>query len=195
MITKIKLPKTWPQINQCEPYAGWAVYDVAPQYRYVLGRRWPEGSGRIAFIGLNPSTATASKDDRTVAKCIRRAMRAGFGSMYMLNLFAWRATKPKDMIAAKSPIGEHSDRWILSTCEADDVQAVVLCWGSFGRVLNRSSAVLELLKPLEHKLHYLDLTKTGEPGHPLYLPDHLELKKWTERPISSASAKRAALSG
>jgi hypothetical protein len=62
-------------------------------YRYDLWRRWDSSIPGVAFIGLNPSTADAEKDDPTIRKCVAYAKKWGFGSLCMLNLFAFRATQ------------------------------------------------------------------------------------------------------
>jgi hypothetical protein len=41
------------------------IFSKDRKHRYVLTRVWDESKKTIAFIGLNPSTATASTDDPT----------------------------------------------------------------------------------------------------------------------------------
>ena len=180
------LPKIWPEGSSS------ADWSPCKRYRYTLRRKLGPGTRAIAFIGLNPSTADEQRDDPTVERCVTRAMRWGYDVFYMLNAFAWRATDPRDMIAATDPIGEDNDRHILAVLESPSVAEVVLCWGVYGRVLDRSSRLLKLLEPHESRLRYLALTKQGEPGHPLYLSYKLELKAWTQRPDNSPPAANAA---
>jgi hypothetical protein len=50
---------------------------------------------------MNPSTATAKKNDHTVGKEIQFVRRwKGFGGVLKLIAFAYQATKPTDMYAA-----------------------------------------------------------------------------------------------
>jgi hypothetical protein len=67
-----------------------------------LGRTDRKGA---LFIMLNPSTATEVQNDPTVERCERRARALGFGAFRVLNIFAWRATDPRDMRAAADPVG------------------------------------------------------------------------------------------
>ncbi len=78
-------------------------------YRYTLSRTWDTltGVGTVVFVMLNPSTADEHVDDPTIRRCISFAKAAGFAGLYVVNLFAWRATKPADLWAADDPVG----RW------------------------------------------------------------------------------------
>ena len=89
-----------------------ARFSKCKSYRYSLGRSWGEGSGKAVFIGLNPSTADQRKDDPTIKRCVGFARAWGCGSMEIVNLFAFCATKPEDLKRYAKPIGRNNDRWI-----------------------------------------------------------------------------------
>ena len=183
----IALPRKW------APGAGDAAFSQCDRYRWWLRRRWEwPRCDEMAFIGLNPSTADKFTDDPTVARCVRRAMRAGKSGMWMLNAFAFRATDPRDMLRQRDPVGQINDRHILDVCKLEQVSEVVLCWGGLGRALERSAKLLKLLEPVQHKLRYLDLTRGGEPRHPLYLRNDLELKRWADRNANSTRSAPGA---
>jgi len=149
-----------------------ATFSPCRKYRYTLRRSWIGGAGACAFIGLNPSTADETKDDPTIRRCITYAKDWGYESLLMLNLFAFRATKPGDMMAAHDPIGPDNDAAIAEAVIKCAV--VVAAWGANGRFWNRDFAVRRIVP----KLHYLRLTSTGCPGHPLYLPKTLKPIEW-----------------
>ena len=46
---------------------------------------------------LNPSTADADHDDRTIGRCISFAKREGCGGLIVGNLFQLRATDPDEL--------------------------------------------------------------------------------------------------
>ena len=71
-------------------------------YRYELWRIWDEALPVCMFIGLNPSTADETVDDPTIRRCINFAKEWGYGQLVMTNLFAFRATKPAEMMRARS---------------------------------------------------------------------------------------------
>lgn len=140
-----------------------AVFSPCRRYRYALWRRWHEDKPLVLFIGLNPSTADEIHDDPTLIRCINFAKHWGYGGVCIANLFAYRATKPKDLYARKNVIGKDNNRWLTQL--ADDADLIVAAWGNHGRYQNRATDV----KTLFSALHYLKLTKTGQPAHPLYL--------------------------
>lgn len=96
-------------------------------------------------------------------RCINFAKSWGYGGVCMTNLFAYRATDPKDMKAQNDPIGADNDIWLNKL--ANDAGIVVAAWGNDGSYLGRSNMVVEMLP----NLHYLKMNKSGEPAHPLYL--------------------------
>lgn len=148
---------------------GGAVFSPDRVYRYELRRTWGEG-GVVAFIGLNPSTADETLDDPTIRRCIGFAKRWGYGHLVMLNLFAFRATDPREMKAAIHPIGPENDKHIVQVARRADL--VVCAWGVHGSYQGRDQDVLNIL-PVHPQA--LGVTKDGYPKHPLYLPATAEL--------------------
>jgi len=137
------------------------------KYRYVLSRIWDESKPTVMIIGLNPSTADETENDPTIVRCIDFAKSWGYGGVYMLNLFAFRATQPKDMFNAKEPIGEENDKYIEKYSNICD--KVICAWGNDGNYNKRSKEILSKIK----NTYYLKLNQTGEPAHPLYLKGDL----------------------
>lgn len=148
-----------------------ATFDASGAYRYHLWRSWwhPDGK-RVAFIMLNPSTANAEDDDPTVRRCIGFAQTWGHAGLDVVNLFAWRATNPRELFDAKYPVGDPTN---LDTILRVAVRAdlVVAGWGSFpdGARRPRSAIVLQALQNKGVVVYALGVTKNGIPRHPLYL--------------------------
>ena len=139
------------------------VFSPCRTYRYTLWREWIGGDGYAMFVGLNPSTADETQDDPTIRRCIAFAKAWGYAGLCMTNLFAFRATDPKDMKAAADPVGPENDYHLLRLWA--DAGVVVAAWGANGTHRGRDAEVAKMLRPL----HCLALTKDGHPGHPLYL--------------------------
>ena len=97
--------------NSTERISKGARFSVDRKYRYALWRHWNGNKERnyVAFVGLNPSTADEKTDDPTIRRCMGFARSWGFNGIWMINAFAFRATKPKDMKAAIDPIGPDND--------------------------------------------------------------------------------------
>jgi hypothetical protein len=75
---------------------GDAVFSADGRYRYRLTRDLG-GKTTVTFIMLNPSTADANLDDPTIRRCKGFAKDWGYGRLIIVNLFAFRATDPRDM--------------------------------------------------------------------------------------------------
>lgn len=140
-----------------------AHFSRCKKYRYSLERRWHGGSGKVLFIGLNPSTADNKKDDPTIRRCTGFAKSWGFGAMEIVNLFAFRATFPADLKREAEPIGPANDRWLRRAFNNADLK--IACWGSDGSYLDRSCQV----RRRYGDLYCLKLNRSLQPAHPLYL--------------------------
>lgn len=140
-------------------------------YRYQLTRQWAEGvdlTRLVCFIGLNPSTADATKDDQTIKKLTGFTERWGYDGFRIVNLYAIRSRHPKVMRVAPDPIGPMNEQWIVRT--ARESQLVVACWGNHITTRNRGPSVLQLLKAIGVQVKCLGKTRDGQPKHPLFLP-------------------------
>lgn len=157
-----------------------AVYSDCERYRYLLTRVWDASGPRALFVMLNPSTATEVQNDPTVERCERRARTLGFGSFRVTNIFAWRATDPKEMRAQPDPVGPENDRAILdSVAWAEGPGARIVCaWGAHGAHLGRGAAVERLLRGTGRELFHLGLTRAGAPKHPLYIGYDRQPEPW-----------------
>ena len=153
-----------------------AVYSDCERYRYLLTRTWDPTGRKALFIMLNPSTATEVQNDPTVERCERRARTLGFGAFRVTNIFAWRATDPRDMRAAGDPIGPENDAAILQSCPWAD--QVICAWGTHGAHLDRGAAVEALLRATKLPLFHLGLSKAGHPKHPLYIAYSEQPRLW-----------------
>jgi len=150
-----------------------AYISKCKKYRYWLYRSWDKNKKICAFIMLNPSTADGKVDDPTIRKCIMYAERLGYGSLYVVNLFAFRATNKKEIMKVDNPVGPENDKNILEIAKKSNI--IIAAWGEYGKYLDRSSVVLNELYRKGYKVFCLKLTKCNEPYHPLYLKKDLSL--------------------
>lgn len=142
------------------------------RYRYSLTRRWDRGDS-VLFIMLNPSTADALIDDPTIRRCIDFAKGFGYNAIEVVNLYAWRATKPEDLPPTTwIAVGPDNDVAIAEAVDRADI--VIAAWGaSAGQY--RSRDVLAYLDAIGKWPYCLGATINGSPKHPLYLPKDTEL--------------------
>ena len=125
------------------------------------------------FIGLNPSTADEVEDDPTIRRCVGYAKSWGFGEVVVGNLFAFRATNPNMLLEVRDPIGPRNDGWLKRM--AEDADLVIGAWGNHGKLMGRSSRVLEMIPGI----YCLKVNKSGHPAHPLYLKAGTQPKRFT----------------
>ncbi|HWZ20713.1 MAG TPA: DUF1643 domain-containing protein [Ktedonobacteraceae bacterium] len=154
-----------------------AIFDVSGRYRYSLSRTWSAYHPRILFVLLNPSTANEYKNDPTIRRCMGFARAWGFGSMEVVNLFAYRATDYRELFKARDPVGAENNRFLMQAFER--CPTVVLGWGVRGAFLSRDHQVLSLLAG-RNDLYCLGITKAGQPRHPLYVKGDMRLVTFCE---------------
>jgi hypothetical protein len=149
-----------------------AIFDVSGRYRYSLWRAWSPYHTHIVFILLNPSTADEHKNDPTILRCMSFARAWNFGSMDVVNLFAYRATDYRELFNASEPIGAENNRFLMQAVE--HASTIVLGWGVRGTFLSRDRQVMSLLAG-RNDLHCLGIAKNGQPRHPLYVNGNTSL--------------------
>ena len=159
-----------------------AEFSPCERYRYTLTRVWDACGKRALFIMLNPSTADEIRNDPTVERCERRARALGFGAFRVCNIFAYRATDPRDMRAAADPIGPNNDAAIIQSCDWADT--VICAWGTHGGHLDRGPQIAQMLAEKTVESYHLGLSKHGHPKHPLYIGYAKQLEPWTACVIS-----------
>jgi hypothetical protein len=174
-----------------------AILSGCGKYRYCLWREWrgvaprknwrwygcKDGAGHelgepksCLFVMLNPSTADAEQDDPTIRRCVGFAKRFGFDRLEVVNLYAWRATNPKEIIAMTGggdPVGPRNQEIIEKS--ATDAGLIICAWGAHGSHIGQDETVRGWLG--ERDLHCLGRTKEGHPRHPLYLPSDVKLER------------------
>jgi hypothetical protein len=143
-------------------------------YRYVLRRRIDDlltfARGSLLWVMLNPSVATDAKDDMTIAKVMEFSRLWGFKSLTVVNFYAYRATKPRDLARARDSgfdvVGPQNDATIIE--EAKLADAVCCAWGGSKLARLREKYVLELLLNTKHTSLLCVGTNIsdGSPTHP-----------------------------
>lgn len=179
------------------------------KYRYQLWREWRlhpmpaqwdmwteddgspvvDGAGKqlgdpktCLFVMLNPSTADGDMDDPTIRRCVGFAKSWGYDRMEVVNLFAYRATKPIKLLALNhddDPVGPLNINAIRTAMD-QQVNRIVCAWGANGSHLGQDETVLGWIEDYADFLDErpeivaLGLTAEGHPRHPLYLPADAE---------------------
>ncbi len=162
-----------------------ARISACERYRYALGRSWANDmpdAPALVWIMLNPSTADGKEDDHTIRKICQFSRNMGYGSALVVNLFAWRATKPADLTNCRKGgediIGPDNDAHIIDAATRSPL--IIAGWGNgvpHPWFVDRVRAVSKLLA--NKAVMCLGLTGEKQPRHPLYLPYDTPLSPWS----------------
>lgn len=154
-----------------------ATLSSCGKYRFHLNRDLGasgEGDKTILFVMLNPSTADASIDDPTIRKLRGFAQRLGYRKISVVNLFAYRATDPKQLKKVADPVGEGNLGYVEMHAELANL--IVCAWGTGGTFNQQNEKTLKRLCKFD--LYALEITKGGHPKHPLYVSYEKEPILW-----------------
>jgi len=148
------------------------VPDFYTEYRYVLGTK---GKNPLICIGINPSTAEPDNLDPTLKSVERIAQHNGYDSFIMFNVYAQRATRPKDMEKSANATLHKANMeafdYILSLSEKPAV------WAAWGNIIEQRDYLWDCVEEMiaigeEHGAQWYTAGKRsvkGHPHHPLYL--------------------------
>jgi len=159
-----------------------ARFSECGTYRYNLTRELG-GERPLVICGLNPSIATAVKNDRTIRKEVGFANRWGLGRLVKVNAYGFVAQFPVDMKrAAKSGvdiIGPDNDEAIRLAaglaCLTDGI--FLAAWGA-NIEPKRQADLWSILRFCGVPIMCLGTNKDGTPEHPLYIPYERPLREW-----------------
>ena len=158
------------------------VPNTYTEYRYILGTR---GVNPLICIGINPSTARPDALDPTLKSVERIALRNGFDSFLMFNVYAQRATSPDDM---EWTLHEELHRqnmaafdYILSLSDSPTV------WAAWGTIIEKRDYLWDCLQEMiaigqEHGARWVKcgrVSAAGHPHHPLYLKADSPMEDFT----------------
>ncbi|MGJ5634103.1 DUF1643 domain-containing protein, partial [Nostoc sp. CALU 1950] len=121
--------------------------DIRRKYRYSLWCRWDATLPQVTFVMLNPSKADENKGDPTLTRCINFAQSWNkYGSIEVVNLFAYIATKPPELSQPQvdDPVGEKNNCYIQKATKRAEL--IILAWGTskYPRIKKRNEEVLSL---------------------------------------------------
>jgi hypothetical protein len=160
------------------------VFSEDGVYRYTLERTWVRYPINFCmFLMLNPSTATAIKNDNTISRCVNYAKAWGYDGLYVGNLYAFRATMPAHLWyhdhSGKDIVGPENDAWLRKM--ARKAKIVVGAWGEQAEPERVEEVIILLNLTKRTPIHCLGICKNGMPRHPLYLAKKLFPKPWGRR--------------
>ena len=156
----------------------WAYFDAARKFRFALGRSWSRTRAPLRVCMLNPSTADENAVDPTIRKLLHFAERDSFGGLIVVNLFAYRATDPSELIARArrdDPVDDPRNDYVVRAALRGRTGGVA-AWGvaKWRFVRERASVVSRFALSWD----CFGTSANSDPLHPLYLPNDTPRKAW-----------------
>lgn len=156
--------------------------EISPDgvYRYSLTRTWSPSKQRICWVMLNPSKADATFNDATIRRVINFSRAWGYGSAIVVNLYALRATDPRELARHPEPIGGGNDSAIHHAVRRAATR-VLVAWGAAALpegIVQRIRDVTAIIRGAEGQPHCLGVNTDGSPRHPVRLPGALRPVPW-----------------
>lgn len=162
-----------------------AEFSPCRTWRTKLWRIWDRSKPPLAMGMLNPSDADEIDNDRTVGLQVKRAVRNGFGSLWVFNAHAYAETYPDQM---KQRLAEGFD--IVGPGNLAAVREIMIMvreaggmvcvgWGVDGDIAGQDRVISALAAELSIQLHCVGTTKSGQPRHPLYVALAEAFQPWS----------------
>ncbi len=172
-------------------WLSFCLFSECGSYRWILKRDLLSGEKSVVFIGLNPSKANSSNNDRTLIRIINFSARWNYKNIYIINLFGLISKSPIQLSKSSDPVGEKNDLITLKSLEfwRENINCDLwLGWGDNGQLHGRNYEVLKLIKNFSNlkskennyskRVLSLGLSKKGNPRHPLYMPNQSFLRRF-----------------
>lgn len=136
-------------LSQCRKYQYLSIFDSGTAHN-------PMG-----VVGLNPSFIKNGKN-ATASILLDIAMREGFDSIVITNLYGYITPDPKQLKGLSDPVGDENNIWIENMKNA--CSKILCIWGN-NADKNRVEEILPLIKK---KAYTIGFTKSGQPRHVLH---------------------------
>lgn len=115
----------------------------------------------MGVIGLNPSFIKNGKN-ATTSILLDIAIREGFDSIIVTNLYGFITPDPKELKLIEDPIGRENSIWIENMKNA--CSKILCIWGNNPD----QKRIDEVLPTIKNKAYTIGLTKSGRPRHVLH---------------------------
>lgn len=175
------------ELEKCDQFI--SLCNQTTQTRFTLEK---SGDNRLIVIGLNPSTANPFKADPTSRSIERILTNNEFDGWIILNLYPIRCAKPSKLPESINPSIHNENMQVIREILQKFEKPII--WAAWGNGINRKKYLKNCLADIyeiteNHEctwIHFGDLTKKGNPRHPLYLNQnhefsHLNLRTYLSK--------------
>lgn len=144
-------------------------------YRYKLTRVWDINKPEATIIMLNPSKADMLKNDRTVMNLNNFLIDNEYGSMSVVNLFAYRATAQGHLKYKEDEYEEINDKYLEEAFDSANI--IIVAWTRDNYVI-RKRKVEKILQQYKNRVKCLADSSGKKPRHPRDLADNWTLENY-----------------
>jgi len=139
-----------------------------------LRRIWNDSLPLLVVCMLNPSTADHEVNDPTILALIHFATLWGYGGIIVINLWAFRASSPKVMMADDVPLGpdNHFHTQTAFIYAQANGGKLLAAWGNGGFFEDRAEWFCARARMQGVSLICLGTTKGCNPKHPMARGKH-----------------------
>lgn len=149
-----------------------AILSNNDEYRYKLTRTWDEMKPNASVIMLNPSKADMLKTDKTVMNVNNYLVDNNYGSMTIVNLFAFMSTDPKFLSLRNDSYESLNDDFLEESFQSSDV--IIVAW-TRDKYKTRKKEVEKMLLPYQEKVKCFQDNVGRSPRHPRDLGENWAL--------------------
>ncbi|MBD3108901.1 DUF1643 domain-containing protein [Bacillus sp. AGMB 02131] len=150
-----------------------------PTFRYSLTRIWDRNLKKATIVMLNPSIANVLKNDLSINRCLNFCIDNNYGSLEVVNLFAFIETDSKKLSAKPDFIGKENDSSIQSAIESADT--IIVAWGSDKEYKTRKKDIWNRFLKNKAVYYFEDNSNRTPPVHVSRLANGFYLKEYIPR--------------
>ena len=156
-------------MNTCEVVEKKSVINVKGifskdnKYRYMLTKVWDDKKPSAVLLGINPSKATELKGDNTATNAMNYFIDQGYGSMIIINLFAYMCTYTKDLKNRDKKYDKLNDKYIIKACNRSEL--ILVAWGYEKKYVNKKNKTKILVKGYGKKVICFEDENGKKPQH------------------------------
>lgn len=143
-------------------------------YRYQLLRVWDKNKRKATVVMLNPSKADMLITDRTVMNVTNYLVENNYGSLTVVNLFAFRATDPK-FLNQRDEVQETLNNDYLKEAFLDSDVIIVAWVRDKDKFVTRKREVEKLLLEYQSKIKCFEDGSGKKLRHPRDLGSNWKL--------------------
>jgi hypothetical protein len=149
----------------------------SPTFRYSLSRIWDRSLKKATIIMLNPSIANILKNDLSINRCLNFCIDNNYGSLEVVNLFAFIETDSKKLSTKPEFIGIENDKYIQKSIGSADT--IIVAWGSDKEYRTRKKEVWNRFLKDKKVYYFEDNSSRTPPVHISRLANGFFLKEYS----------------